>query len=175
MENASKALIIAGEVLIGVMILSVAVYVFQMFAGYSEERYKEIEDRQIAAFNSQFLTFYGLRTDDEGKQTPIKCTIHDIVSLANLAQRHNKEQQLEDNSGYSENTLYVQIDLNNMRNIEKYTNDQLIQLIKQNDLQQVLDRETGKYETQTKYYKCTACDININTGRVNYIHFQEMQ
>ena len=44
MENASKALIMAAEILIGVMIISVGVYLFNMFANYSSERYKKIED-----------------------------------------------------------------------------------------------------------------------------------
>ena len=83
MENASKALIMVAEILIGVMIISVGVYLFNMFANYSSERYKKIEDTQIAEFNSQFLIYYG--NGQDGK--PIECTIHNIVGLANLAQK----------------------------------------------------------------------------------------
>ena len=174
MENASKALIMAAEILIGIMILSIMVYMFNVFAGYSEDRYKEIEDTQIAEFNNRFFKFYGTRQDENGKERPIECTIHDITSLANFAQKHNIEYEVNDNTGYSENTLYVQIDLGNKKNIEKYTNSQLVQLIKANDIEQVLDKDTGKYVTETKYYKCVKCEVDNTTGRVNYIKFEEI-
>ena len=39
MENASKALIMAASVLLGVMIISFAVYLFSTFGSYSNEVY----------------------------------------------------------------------------------------------------------------------------------------
>ena len=44
MENASKALIMAAEILIGIMILSITVYLFNVFGRYSADRYAEIEE-----------------------------------------------------------------------------------------------------------------------------------
>lgn len=169
MENASKALIMAAEVLIGIIILSIAVYLFNLFASYSEERYKEIESTQIVQFNNQFMKFYGTRINSEGIEIPIECTIHDITSLANLAQKHNLEYELQAEKGYDENTLYVQIDVDNKKNIEKYTNDKLVQLIKQNDL------KTDDGSIETKYYRCIICDVNKKTGRVNYVKFQTIK
>ena len=40
MENASKALIMAAEVLIGVMIISIGVYLFNVFGQYSADNTK---------------------------------------------------------------------------------------------------------------------------------------
>lgn len=175
MENASKALIMVAEILIGVMILSIGVYLFNYFASYSTERYKEIEDVQIAEFNNRFLKFYGTRVNDSGKVIPIECTIHDIASLANLAQKHNIDKELENSSGFAENTLYVQIDLGSKKNIEKYTNHQLTQLMKENDIKKVVDETTGKMTVETKYYKCVVCNVNTQTRRVNYVRFEELK
>ena len=94
MENASKALIMAAEILIGVMIISAGVYLFNTFGRYSADATKKIEQAQIDTFNDQFLKYYGSVTKyDETKQKdvvePVKCTIHDIVNLANLAKKNN--------------------------------------------------------------------------------------
>ena len=163
MENASKALIMAGEILIGIMIVSIAVYLFNMMGEYSRNTNKAIEDTQIAQFNSQFLKYEG----------STECTIHDIVSLANLANKHNKEYEIDSETGEkSDNTLYVQIDIKNVKtNIERSSTD-LVGLIKNYSLK--TDPSTGTYTSETKYYKCIKCDINPNTRRVNYIVFTEM-
>lgn len=170
MENASKALIMAAEVLIGVMIISIGVYLFNVFGQYSADNTKRMEDTQIAQFNNQFLKFYGSRTNDEGKVEPIKCTIHDIASLVNLAKENNKNYGLENERGRSNNTRYIQIDIKNKNgnigNLEKKENTYLVDLIKSNSLNQ--DGKTYKY------YKCTNCDINTNTERVNYMKFVEI-
>lgn len=165
MENATKALIMAAEVLVGVMIISVGVYLFRTYGDFSSGTNKEIEDAQIAEFNQQFQKFYGTTTKANGKEEPVECTIHDITSLANLAKKNNSEYELTEQSGYSNSTYYVQIDVDNHKNIEKYTNDQLIELIKTNDL------VDGK---NTKYYKCTICNISSITKKVNYMKFVEI-
>ena len=183
MENASKALIMAAEVLIGVMILAVGVYLFNMFASYSSEQYEKIESAQTAAFNAQFLQFYG--TGENGK--PVECTIHDIVSLANLAQKNNIEYELVDevtNGGKisykkkseninGENSLYVQIDLGNIKNLELKSNNDLIKLIKENDLTQGATDEEGK-KTEQKQYKCVECIFGENSKRINYMKFSDI-
>ena len=74
MENASKALLMAAGVLIGVLILSLAVYLFANFGTASAEIHKQKDMNEINKFNTQFTSY-------EGKE----CTVHDIVSVANLA------------------------------------------------------------------------------------------
>lgn len=183
MENASKALIIAGTILISVMIVSLAVYVFNMFGKYSESKYSEIEQHQIAEFNNRFYKFYGSTVNSEGVAKPIECTIHDIVSLANFAQKHNIKNELveevvQGNNAYKkgngvtiDNSLYVQIDLNGeSNNLELKSNSYLVSLIKKNDLK---EDEFGK-KTEIKYYKCTVCEPRGENERVNYVRFEEI-
>ena len=59
MENASKALLMAGGVLLGILILSLGVYLFTSFGGTSSRIHDNIEENQIAQFNSQFTKYVG--------------------------------------------------------------------------------------------------------------------
>ena len=169
MENASKSLIMAAEILLGVMIISIGVYLFNTLGSYSSETTSQIEDAQIAQFNDQFLKYYGT----SGGET-IKCTIHTIVGLANLAQRINTENGFTEIETISDNSYYIQIDLKvgatTIKNIEALTQDELINLIKEND---VMTDDEGSAST-----KLFICDeepgIGKNTRRVNYMKFVEI-
>ena len=57
MENASNALIIAGGVLIGVLIISLAVYLFVDFGSTSAEINKKTEQQQLIYYNSKFTSY----------------------------------------------------------------------------------------------------------------------
>lgn len=86
MENASKALVMAGGVLIGILILSLAVYLFVDFGTTSAEINKQKAEQQIVQFNSRFTSYQGLK-DKDGEW---KITIYDIISLASYAKEYNK-------------------------------------------------------------------------------------
>ena len=103
MENASKALIMAASVLLGVMILSVGVYLFYVYSDYSSNAYQRMEQAQIDQFNTQFLKYYGMTAvENEGEeQKPILCTAHDIISLANLAYQNNLQYEVDNLNGYN--------------------------------------------------------------------------
>ena len=79
MENASKALIMAAGVLIGVILLSLMAYMFLSFAMSSAEMHKDNEQNRLNQFNSQFDSYEG----NEG------LTIYDVVTVANLATESN--------------------------------------------------------------------------------------
>lgn len=57
MENASKALLIAGEVLIGVIVLSIFAYVFQKVGTFAENYQNNAEQKKIVAFNTQYTKY----------------------------------------------------------------------------------------------------------------------
>ena len=96
MENASKALIIAGSVLLAVLIITALIYTFsqisslkQVEASSEEEKILAQYDKEIESFNRQGL--YG----------------SEILSLANLVEDYNKRQS--DLKGYKPITLKVSI------------------------------------------------------------------
>ena len=95
MENASKALIMAGGVLLGVLLISLAVYLFSSYAEYSSNAYERMEAAQIEQFNTQFLKYYNPAAATDSSLA-IKCTAHDIISLANLAKQNNKDMEIAD-------------------------------------------------------------------------------
>ena len=59
MENASKALIIAGEVLIGVLILTLASFVITQFGSFSRNLNNQMSETEIRSFNVNFTNFSG--------------------------------------------------------------------------------------------------------------------
>ena len=75
MENASKALIIAGGVLIAILLLTLFTYLFSKMANGTSKIYDMMEQSEIAEFNQKFLNYKG--RDD--------LTIQDVVTIINLA------------------------------------------------------------------------------------------
>lgn len=80
MENSSQALIMAGGILIGIMIISLAVFLFSDFGATAAEVRSQNEVNKIYEFNSQF-TSYQSKEDN---------TIYDVITVANLATENNK-------------------------------------------------------------------------------------
>lgn len=80
MENASKALIMAGGVLIGILIISLAVYLFTDFGSTSAQINAQNSQKQITEFNSKFTAY-------EGNDN---ITIYDIITLAGYAKENNE-------------------------------------------------------------------------------------
>lgn len=108
MENASKALLIAGGVLLAIMIISLGVYLFANFGGVTAQIGKNIEESQISKFNSQFTT-------NEGKDN---VTIYDVVSMANLATQNNQQYGFQKKINPTGNNNYIAITLQGKGQIE---------------------------------------------------------
>lgn len=85
MENASKALIMAGGVLIGILILSLAAYLFVDFGSTSAEIHRQNEEKQITEFNSKFTAYLEYKDRNENWQI----TIYDIITLVGYAKENN--------------------------------------------------------------------------------------
>lgn len=103
MENASKALIMAAGVLIGIMILSLVVYLFVSFGSSTAQIGEKIKQDQLNKFNSQFTSY-------EGKEG---LTIYDVITVANLATENNKYYNYSNRSDTSQNDSYVSVILEN--------------------------------------------------------------
>ena len=87
-ENASKALLLAAEVLIGVIIFSIFAYVFER-ANLFAEHYKEISDKQsIVEFNAQFISYVTNNSDMK------YIYAEDVVTLANQAINWNERKNI---------------------------------------------------------------------------------
>lgn len=100
MENASNALIMAGGVLIAVLIMSLAVYLFADFGSTSAQINQKTEDQRLVQFNSKFTVY---------ESTEKKWTIYDIITVAGYAHENNiyytdsQSEGLVDSSYYTNN------------------------------------------------------------------------
>ncbi|MBO6244393.1 MAG: hypothetical protein J6O41_07550, partial [Clostridia bacterium] len=80
MENATNALLMAGGILIGILILSLAVYLYMSFGAEARENYALIEQQQIVKFNTQFTKYAGSEN----------LTIYDVVATISTAYENNE-------------------------------------------------------------------------------------
>lgn len=152
MENASKALLMAAGVLMGVVILSLAAYLFVTFSSSADDVKSEIANNQLNKFNSQFLA-YEQRED---------LTVYDILTAVNLAENNNKYYQLEPGD-----TNYITVKVNNSvvnsTDIEKKIKPESLE--KEGEMKE--DNLGGK---SLKNYRCNVLLSDI-TGRVNAVNF----
>ena len=151
MENASKALIMAGGVLIGVLILSLMAYLFVDFGSTSAEIHKQNEEKQIIEFNSKFTAYEGYKDKNGNWQI----TIYDIVTLAGYAKENNKYYE-----GVEDEQIHVQVE---GTDIQDNNNEQNKNLISQN---------VESNGTLTKF-RCEKIEYN-NRGKVNSISFKKI-
>lgn len=78
MENVSKALLIAGGILVTILVLSVGIYLYTIFSNQSKEYNAVISETELQKFNSKFDVYVG-RTD---------ITAQEIVSVVNLSKEY---------------------------------------------------------------------------------------
>ena len=183
MENASKALIMGAEILIGVMILSIGVYLFNVLGSYSADTTQEMESTRLEQFNDQFTKYYGTVStqQEDGKiyEQTIKCTMQDVVGVANLAKMYNLRNGFETPQETKENPgiYYIQIDLKTssktIKHLEQKEQSELVDLLKDNGNYGIIVEpdERNDIVANTKYYEVTELDYSEITGRVNYMKF----
>lgn len=159
MENASKALIMAGTILISIMVVSIGVYIINMFGKYTAEQEQERANRQIAEFNAQFLKYED--RDD--------ITAQDIVTVANLAKANNDFYEFETTANADESTLYVEVNVGTDNNLEKLNRKE--DFLEDED-NVVVKNASGQVE-RIKYYTCDSVEISNITNRVYVINFIE--
>lgn len=149
MENASNALLMAGGILIGVLILSLTVYLFMDFSSTSAEITAKKNEQKIMQFNSRFTSYI------DKKDT----TIYDIISLAKYAKKNNKYYGYEQKED-SNNINYIAVNTT-IKNLEQKEDDELDAMIVD-----MLEND----EPQVKY---TVKSIDYhNNGRIKSITFQ---
>lgn len=79
MENASKALIMAAEILIGIIVLTLFVYVIVNFSEFSQNFDDKMLQQEIIEYNSKFEVY----------ERKSEILVQDIVSLRNMVQKNN--------------------------------------------------------------------------------------
>lgn len=80
MENATKALLIAGGALIAIIIISVMVVTFQKTGNVSKTYKSNIDEEEITKFNTNFTKYVGEELN-----------IQQAISITNFAKNNNVE------------------------------------------------------------------------------------
>lgn len=68
MENASKALIMAATGLLGLMIISVAVTLFNIFSDLGKDTIEKVENTRITEWNNTYLKYYGTTEIEDNRR-----------------------------------------------------------------------------------------------------------
>ena len=158
MENASKALLMAGTILISVMLISLGTYLFATFGNYSKNINDNINQKTKQEFNAQFT-----------KYENSECTVYDIVTIINLAKDSNSKYE-EYSNGRIQNynnasNSYIYVSLNGDNSINETSNtDALNNFISNHN-----STNNGEYADK---YTCTV-NISNKTGLVKSIIFTQ--
>lgn len=83
MENATKALLIAGGVLIAIITISVLVITFQKVGSVSKTYDQTVSQEEITRFNTNFTKYLGQNL-----------TIHEVVTICNFAYNNTTHKVL---------------------------------------------------------------------------------
>ena len=67
MENASKALIIAGAILLSILIIAIGIYVYNQANSTIQSSMSSMNTQEREAFNNQFTTYQGIQTGSQVK------------------------------------------------------------------------------------------------------------
>lgn len=111
MENASKALIMAGGMLLAILIVSLLVYAWSLFSKYqsSQDDLTDIED--TAKFNEQFTNYQ--RDNVKG---------YEILSLANKVTDYNyrkSESDRTNDENYVPITIVINLTDDNLKSLRR--------------------------------------------------------
>lgn len=178
MENASKALIMAASMLIGILILSLMIYLFASFANTASKTYEQKQEEQLEQFNTQFTSYVG----DE------RITIYDVITVANLATENNIYYELNkkdskasnDDKDYYVGVYIEKSGFNGSIGIEGgYTQDERVfaelrdsyNRYIENDISEIPDSAPGDETPQLPNYTCRV-EISPKTKRVYQVIFR---
>ena len=104
MENAAKALLIAGSVLIAILLLTLFSYLFTKMHEDTSRIQEKMEQSEKLEFNQQFLIYdriqeriIGYENQDTTKPLYGFLTAQDVATIINLAKDNNKNPKFATN------------------------------------------------------------------------------
>lgn len=167
MENASRALLIAAGVLISVLILSLAAYLYSTFNASAKDSIKQMEQTKTTSFNGQFLAY----------QDKDDLTYFDVLNIVNIARNANKKNEVEE---ITDSDLYVKVLVKGVdftdvtrTNYETFASKSSKLSIAPSEIFVDGTHEmSGKASKELKKYKCNSISYN-NSGRINKIEIVE--
>jgi len=173
MENASKALIMAGSILIALLTIGALMFMFDNISGVEKQKNQNAEIDEILKFNRQFEAFdtVGLRGTD-------------ILTVVNKMADYNdsNDVQVQEYSGMSMTVEFLNTNITTEFRGTKTLNDNNTgDLYKWFEYTEGSKKMTSSLEAEKqtefkrKYFKCTNVEYDNNTGRVIRMEFKEIK
>ncbi|MBR3325036.1 MAG: hypothetical protein IKG14_03210 [Clostridia bacterium] len=165
MENASKALTMAGGMLIAIAVVGLLIFGFQQLRSFQNTQDKATNVGQIADFNNELEAY--------NKQA---IPGHQMLSLANYVVDLNLRAEDE---GYDKIQIIVDMNFENPNGT--------FGLYKQRDFDDFVNFVANKYENLSDYgdegskkafkelyFKCNKVETNNTNGRINKMEFMKI-
>lgn len=174
MENASKALLMAATVLVGVLLLSLGTYLFTIFSNFSADTTLKMNQKNIDEFNAQFYKYKSYK--DESGNWQNKCRAQDIVSIANIAKENNIKYDYtvaDENSGSYYIKVIIKQGMHTISHFEAESIDSYKDFLRDYSGEKVLDANGEVISYKIKYFICTDVQIRPDNKRVCSITFEE--
>ena len=143
----SSALVMAAEVLIGIMIISLGVYLFATYSQTSKEIFDKRTEQQIVQFNTRYTQYVGK-----------ELTIYDVRTIATYANSDN--QDIESDS----EKINVYLQGNNVTNKTSSEWDSIIQ--------NAVNGITNANKDLIKY-KCEEPEYSSSTGKIKKMNINK--
>ena len=161
MDNAAKALVIAGGILIAILIISLGVYIWRLSGNFINQGEEERELERIKAFNQEYESY---------QRQALRGT--DIISVINKIRNNNIK-----NSGTEELQISWEInlkqDLTDSNNQILLKKGQHTEETSGNIITAIIADENAVKNFKTLYFRCSNLLYNEKTGKLNKIVFQE--
>lgn len=157
MENASKALLMAAGILIGVLVLSLLAYLLVSFSQLYADIDRQNADQKLAQFNTQYTTY--LHRED--------LTIYDVLTIVSYARENNNNYRDENGAVYvgSEDKI-ISVSLNTKENVQEESQSFFDDIIKD-------DQATiAEGNLSLPLYTCKSITYN-SEGRVKSVKIQK--
>lgn len=165
MENATKALIIAGSILISVIVISLLMMTFGKIGTFQKNQRTEEEAEQIEEFNKDYTKYDGQYVYGT-----------EVITIINKTLDYKEKQGVD----IQVNITFVEPYTYKIKDKEYTTKS--INLKNESDVYTFIDftrnntnanTEDDSSDIKNRAFKCTKIEQNPETGKVNYIEFQE--
>ena len=155
MENASKALLMAGGMLVALILISLVVYVFASPKAVQQEIATRQKEEEIIAFNNQY----------EAYNKKVMRGL-DIITLKNMAINNNKKNEFEQ--------VEIEIEIKNDTIVNDGLDERLYVLSESNNALDDMDKDKENIFKSSRFFKCTGVSYSQNTGKVDGMKFIEI-
>ena len=161
MDNAAKALMIAGGILLAILVISMGVYIWQLSGDFINQGENEKEQERIIAFNREYESYQ--RQALRGA---------DVITIINKVRNNNiKNKDAQE--------LLITWEINLKQDLTGENNKTILKKGKHTEelsgsrFTQLFEDKNAVKSFKNLYFRCEALEYNETTGKVNKIIFQE--